>query len=67
MTATDDFSKAARSLPDSVNYDPLAHKTIADLVWAATIELDLIEEGQDGTEPKDAAKIRKWLKRWRQS
>ena len=54
---------ALRQLPDSVDYDPLAHTTLDELAHTALIELDLIEEGQDGTVPQDAAKIRKWLKK----
>ncbi len=59
------FDRAFREMPDSVSLDVLAHKTLDDLIFQAETELDLISEGQDGTEPKDAPKIRRWLKKWR--
>ena len=59
-----EFSRAMRELPDSVSVDPLVMKTIEDLRWACLIQLDLIEEGQDGTEEDDAMAIRRWLKRY---
>ncbi len=63
MTTTEkDFARAAKSLP--IMYDPLAHKTLADLVWLARIELDLIEEDQDGVDHGDGPKLRKWLAKW---
>jgi hypothetical protein len=62
MTMT--FEKAFQDLPlcliGSVD-DP---KTLDDLRWAALIQLDLIEEGQDGTFAKDAPPIRRWLARY---
>ncbi len=48
------FTLAVRDMPDCVDFDPLAMKTIDDLRFACQIQLDLIEEGQDGTEDDDA-------------
>ncbi len=38
--------------------------TMEDLVSLARIQLDLIEEGQDGTEEDDPDAIKAWLKKW---
>jgi len=35
-----------------------------EMIHLAKVQLDLIEEGQDGTEEDDPDAIRKWLKRW---
>lgn len=58
------FAQALRDLPDTIDYDHLAMKTINDLRWACQLQLDLIEEGQDGTEDDDPKPIRKWLKKY---
>lgn len=58
------FREAWRELPSCVELDPLAMKTIDDLRWACRIQLDLIEEGQDGTENDDPKAIRRWLKKY---
>ncbi len=58
------FAQALRDLPSDVDYDPLAMKTINDLRWACLLQLDLIEEGQDGTDADDATAIRKWLRKY---
>lgn len=63
MTVLD---RAWRDLPDCINVDPLAMATLKDLQWACRIQLDLIEEGQDGTEDDDPAAIRRWLKKYRE-
>ena len=39
-------------------------RTMGELIHAARIQLDLIEEGQDGTEEDNPDEIRKWLKKW---
>jgi hypothetical protein len=58
------FKQALHDLPSSVDFDPLAMRTINDLRWACLIQLDLIEEGQDGTEEDDPKAIRRWLKKY---
>jgi hypothetical protein len=60
------FEQALRDLPASVDYDPLAMKTIDDLWWSAQLQLDLIKEGQDGTEDDDPKAIRRWMKKYGQ-
>jgi hypothetical protein len=66
MTATKltEFEKARRDLPACVEQDTLSQKTLDDLRWACRIQLDLIEEGQDGTEDDDPRAIKRWLKRY---
>jgi hypothetical protein len=58
-----DFDKAAAEFP--LPFDHLHRKTIADLVFEAETEIDLIEEGQDGTDPQDLPALNRWLRRWR--
>ncbi len=58
------FDQALKDLPADVEYDHHAAKTINDLRWACLLQLDLIEEGQDGTEEDDAKAIRRWLKKY---
>lgn len=58
------FAKAFKALPLCIDVDPLADKTLADLKFRCLIQLDLIEEGQDGTVNDDPAAIRKWLKKY---
>ncbi len=58
------FTQAVRELPDSVDFDPLAMKTLNDLQWACVLQLDLIEEGQDSTEGDDPKPVRRWLKKY---
>jgi hypothetical protein len=55
---------ALKQLPASVAYDPLDHTTLDKLAWCVLTELDLIVEDQDGADPKDLPKIRKWLAKW---
>ena len=40
-------------------------RTEFDLIHLVRIEIDLIEEGEDGTDPADLGPLRRWLKRWR--
>ena len=58
------FEDALRDLPDCVDYDPLAMKTVGDLCWSARLQLDLCDEGQDGTEEDDPKAIRRFLKKY---
>jgi hypothetical protein len=58
------FQQAWKDLPACVDTDPLAMKTIRDLRWACQTQLDLIDEGQDGTEDDDPKAIRRWLKKY---
>jgi len=58
--------RAWRDLPASVDADPLRMRTISALRWACSIQLDLIEEGQDGTEDDDQKAIRDWLRKYNQ-
>ena len=39
-----DFEKALKTLPQSVGFDALAHKTVEDLCWICLHELDLVAE-----------------------
>ncbi len=61
------FEKAWRELPACIDTDPLAMRTLEVLRFACRIQLDLIEEGQDGTEDDDPKAIRRWLKNWTDS
>jgi hypothetical protein len=56
--------EAMKEVPACVEIDHLAVKTLNDLRWACQIQLDLIEEGQDGTEQDDPEAIRAWLKKF---
>ena len=38
-----EFEKAAKDLPAEVRYDPIDQKTVEDLVFAAELELDIVE------------------------
>lgn len=59
------FDDVVRELPDCCGFDPLAQTTVEDLVWLATIELDLHEEGQDGCCTKrEANKLRRFIKKY---
>jgi hypothetical protein len=58
------FERALRDMPIDVEVDHLAMRTISDLRFACLIQLDLIEEGQDGTENDDPQAIRRWLKKY---
>ena len=59
------FDEAYRDLPPGVCDDHLAINGDFDLlVDMVQTQLDLIEEGQDGTEEDDPVAIRKWLKKW---
>ena len=58
------FERAWRDMPEGVETDPLAMKTLEDLRFACLIELDLIEEGQDSAEGIDPNPIRRWLKKY---
>ena len=64
MTTATTFELAWRDMPASVELDPLAMKTIEDLRYACLIQLDLIEEGQDGTEDDDPRAIKRWLRKY---
>lgn len=55
------FDAALKELPAGVGVDPLSARTLDDLRWACRLQLDLIEEGQDGTEDDDERAIRRWL------
>lgn len=48
---------ALKALPGCVSYDPLAHKTVSDLVWQALHELDMYEGGEDGAITAQEAKV----------
>lgn len=55
-------------VPNAVAIDVLAMNNVTDVVWAVRLELDLIEEGQDGTDEytkKDIREIKAFLKRWK--
>lgn len=58
------FEQALRDMPACVDFDPLAMTTVNDLRFACLLQLDLINEGQDGTEEDDPKAIRRWLKRY---
>jgi hypothetical protein len=46
----------AAVIPTCLDYDP--YMTFAEVVWHAQIELDLIAEGQDGTEHYTKREVR---------
>lgn len=58
------FRQAIRDLPASVSFDPLDHTTLDALSWTCRIQLDLTEEQQEGTNPRDIAPLRRWLAKW---
>jgi hypothetical protein len=58
------YDEALIAIPSAVNLDPLADRTLEDLRWKCRIQLDLIEEGQDGTEEDDPKPIRQWLAKY---
>lgn len=58
------FERAWAEMPEGVELDPLAMKTLSDLQFTCRITLDLIEEGQDAGEGIDPKPIRKWLRKW---
>jgi hypothetical protein len=62
--ANTDFAAAWKELPASADADPAVCKTVADLVWACRLQLDLIEEGQDGAEDDDPKPLRRFIKKW---
>jgi hypothetical protein len=55
---------AAKAVPKCVAIDQFHHKTLADLQWAVQIELDLTEEGQDGTNSRNIKPLKRWLQRF---
>lgn len=59
-----EFERALSELPASVLHNTLAGNTLDDLRWACLIQLDLIEECQDGTEYEDSRAIRRWLQKY---
>ena len=58
------LKKAWKDLPGCICVDPLQMKTLSDLVWACRTQLDLCNEGQDGTEHDNPIEIKRWLKKY---
>ena len=59
------FDQMAKSLPLCMaGWDHLAYTTEEDLEYLVQIELDLTEEGQDGTSRRNLKPLRNWLKKW---
>lgn len=52
------FKATAKDLPSEVRYDPLDQKTIDDLIFAAELELDLVEGNQIHYRDMDGRKKR---------
>ena len=62
------FALAILCLPVEIvaSFDPLTHKTIADLVYIVRHELDLYNEGEETDLTRDSlADCRKFLKRFK--
>lgn len=62
MQKLSQLEQAWRDLPADV--DAGDAQTLDDLRWACRLQLDLIEEGQDGTEADDRRAIVRWLKKY---
>ena len=60
------FEKMRRDLPSTMIGCPACDdaQTQFDLVFACETQLDLINEGQDGTEYDDPQTIKRWLRKW---
>jgi hypothetical protein len=62
------FDQAFRALPACLQgFDPLRHKTVADLVAMAQFEVDLYNEGDDGCDIhtwKQLAKVSAYIKKF---
>lgn len=60
------IQKAVRKLPMCAAgvYDPHQHKTVADLAFTVETEIDLTEEGQDGTSRRNLKPLRNWLRKF---
>lgn len=42
-----DFEQALKAMPSCIGgYDPMRHKTVADLVYIVRTEMDMFEEGE---------------------
>jgi hypothetical protein len=61
-----DLDRARRALPMCACclYDPYQHKTVADLAFTVETEIDLTEEGQDGTSRRNLKPLRNWLRKF---
>lgn len=60
------FATALRqylSLP-LVEYDPMRHQEISDLVFGAKIQLDLIDEGEVEASAHEYARLTKFVRQW---
>jgi hypothetical protein len=59
------FRKMFAELPDCMTGSAADDaQTAEDLISVCRTQLDLIEEGQDGTEDDDPDAIRAWLEKW---
>lgn len=60
------FDLALKQLPESCRgkYDPLSHKSVADLIYCAQHELDMYEEGEESDikSDREAQKVRYYIK-----
>lgn len=59
------FQKALKSIPSCIGgYDPMRHKTVADLIYLVQTELDMFDEGEQEADIRDLRQCRqakKWL------
>lgn len=51
------------SLP-LVEYDPMRHQQISDLVFGAKIQLDLVDEGEVQASRAEYARLTRFIERW---
>lgn len=70
MVKQTDYEKALNSIPAAAlnGIDLLSMRSVAELVIYMEIELDLIAEGQDGTEEytrRDVRAMKSWVKKWK--
>jgi hypothetical protein len=60
-----DFECAYRAIPPrSITCLHGSEKTVADLAFTIETEIDLIREGQDGTDLRNLKPLMTWLKKW---
>lgn len=54
-----DFNKALKVMPSFIGgYDPMRHKTIADLVYIVQTELDMFDEGEPESDIRNIRQCR---------
>lgn len=68
MTNDKQFKTALKRMPSILceSFDPLGHKTVADLVHIGRTALDLHDSGEDGANltPRQYAAITRFINSW---